>query len=360
VRRRGSIRTLAFLMAAACSLSVATAADQGRPEKDPWDLKMFRFEFDNDSFIGSDDAFSAGWSFQVHSQLRGEWDRAYASWIGKLPGLGDDGRGGRITRWAYGITQVIVTPEDITIEAPQPNDAPWVGLLGVTGTWAAYNNRRLAAVQVYLGCMGPCSQAQDVQTFIHDDLGLGDHPAGWGNQLSNRALANGNYEFRYKVLADDVAAYVPGRFAMDLGVGSQAAVGNLNTSLSVQGEFRFGWGMPMGFTKIPDPAGLGMAVEPVYFDPEQPLNMLKGWRTYFNLVGRQTWFDYFAPAEGGPTESGYNHPDIRPYPLETAVIFGLHLVRVPVGVHLTHYSYFGGPDRASSSDWVNFSFEYRF
>jgi lipid A 3-O-deacylase len=361
-RRHGFCGVPALLLAVACSLSTATtsAAAAGRPEKNPWDLKMFRFEFDNDSFVGSDDAFSAGWSFQLHSQLRDQWDPVYASWIGKFPGLGDDGAGRRITRWAYGINQVIITPNDITIEQPQPADAPWAGILGASGSWAAYDNRRLAAAQIFLGCMGPCAQAQGVQTFIHDNLGFGEHPAGWGNQLSNRALANGNYEYRYKLLTDEVGHYLPGRFAYDIGVGGQAAVGNLNTSLSVQAELRFGWGMPMGFTKIPDPPGLGMVVEPVYFDPTQPLTHLKGWRTYFNLVGRRTWFDYFAPAEGGPTESGYNHPALRPYPLETAAIFGLHLVRAPVGFHLTYYSYFGGPDRASSSDWVNFSFEYRF
>ena len=359
-RRRGDAGAVTFLMAAACSLTAATAAEPGRPGKNPWDLKLFRFEFDNDLFVGSDDAFSAGWSFQLHSQLRDEWDPAYASWIGKFPGLGDDGRGRRITRWAYGISQAIITPEDITIAEPQPFDAPWAGILGVNGTWAAYDNRRLAAFQLYLGCMGPCAHADDVQTFIHDDLGGGDHPAGWGNQLSNRALANVNYEYRYKLLADDVADYLPGRFAFDLGAGSQAAVGNLATSLSAQAEFRFGWGLPMGFTKLPDPPGIGMVVEPVYADPEQPLKDLKRWRTYFNLVGRRSWFAYFAPAEGGATESGYNHPDIRPYPFETAAIFGLHLVRVPVGIHLTYYHYFSGPDRASGSDWVNFSFEYRF
>ena len=358
--RRDYSGALAFLAAAACSLAATTVADAGQPQKDPWDLKLFRFEFDNDTFLGSDDAFSAGWSVQVHSALRDEWVPTYASWIGKLPGLGDDGRGGRITRWAYGLSQAIVTPSDITIAEPQPFDAPWAGILGVHGSWAAYDNRRMAAIQLYLGCMGPCAQGDDVQTFIHEDLGFGDHPAGWANQLSNRALANVNYEYRYKLLADEPTAYVPGRFAYDLGVGGQAAVGNLATSLTVQAELRFGWGMSMGFSKIPDPPGLGTVVEPVYFVPGQTPADLKRWRTYFNLVGRRTWYDYFAPAEGGATESGYDHPEVRPYPLETAAILGLHLVRVPFGIHLTYYSYFGGPEREASSDWVNFSFEYRF
>src|SRR5262245_35556740 len=110
--RRSVIVFLLASLLEAGGPAVAGAADPGQPEKDPWDLMMIRFEFDNDSFIGSDDAFSAGWSLQLHSQLRDEWDRAYASWIGKFPGLGDDGRGDRITRWAYGISQAIITPMD--------------------------------------------------------------------------------------------------------------------------------------------------------------------------------------------------------------------------------------------------------
>jgi hypothetical protein len=63
---------LALLVLSPAGISGITAADE--PEKSPWDLKLFRFEFDNDSFIGSDDAFSAGWSFQVHSRLMDEWN----------------------------------------------------------------------------------------------------------------------------------------------------------------------------------------------------------------------------------------------------------------------------------------------
>ena len=51
-------------------------------------MKLFRFEFDNDTFLGSDDAFSAGWSVQVHSQLLDEWTPGLAGWIGRFPTLG--------------------------------------------------------------------------------------------------------------------------------------------------------------------------------------------------------------------------------------------------------------------------------
>src|SRR5262245_47383901 len=79
-------------------------------EKDFRRLGLFRFEFDNDNLLGKDSAFTAGWSFQVHSRLHDVWSPGYAKWIGRIPGLGDDGQEGRIVRWAVGVSQVIITP----------------------------------------------------------------------------------------------------------------------------------------------------------------------------------------------------------------------------------------------------------
>src|SRR6266850_2126324 len=188
VRSRRSL-VWAVAIVAFCGLSTALAAGDRQP-KSPWDLKLFRFEFDNDTFLGSDDAFTAGWSFQVHSRVMDRWNPAFAGWIGKLPGLGDDGQGRRVARWAFALSQIILTPEDISIAAPQPNDTPWAGILGASGTWSSYDNKRLGAMQLYLGCMGPCSQAEHVQKFVHEDLGFGETPEGWANQLSNKPLTN--------------------------------------------------------------------------------------------------------------------------------------------------------------------------
>jgi hypothetical protein len=143
-----------------------------------------------------------------------------------VPGLGDDGPGGRVTRWAWGLGQAILTPDDISIEEPQPNDAPWAGMLGISVSWSAYDNKRMAALQVYAGCMGPCSGAESVQKFIHEDLGFGEPPQGWDNQLVNQPLGNVNYEYRYKVYAPAGARYfTPRRFAQGLSVGARPRPG---------------------------------------------------------------------------------------------------------------------------------------
>jgi len=355
-------RTTLRLVAAGTALLLAVSYACARDDspKNPWDLRLFRFEFDNDSFVGSDDSFSAGWSFQFHSRLMDRWGGGLDRWIRHMPGLGDDGEGGRIVRRAVALTQIILTPHDVSIEAPQPNDVPWAGILAGTGSWSSNDNGRLAAMQIYFGCMGPCSRGEQVQKFIHEDLGFGTPPQGWDNQLADRWLWNLNYEYRHKLVSSEEAKYAPGRFAADLAAGGMAGAGNAATLARGDMEFRFGWGLPMGFTKIPDFAPLGVVADPVYFDPLQPLRDLNHWRAYFNLVARLAWFDHVAPLEENETVNGGVHPEITPIPGRRQALFGMHFVRVPIGFNLTYYHYLEPKEFSSGRDWVNFTMEYRF
>src|SRR3989441_10642878 len=119
-------REAILLFLAAFFLTAAARAPHAQ-DTDLRSLSVVRFDFDNGVFLGKDNSFTAGWSLQVHSRLNDVWDPGTAKWIGRVPGLGDGGRGGPITRWAVGISQVIITPKDVGNPAPQPNDAPWAG-----------------------------------------------------------------------------------------------------------------------------------------------------------------------------------------------------------------------------------------
>lgn len=322
---------------------------------------MFRFEFDNDLFLSSDDAFTSGWSLQLHSPLHDTWDETLPGWIGKIPGLGDDGEGGRVARWALGISQIMVTPNNIRIAEPQPDDAPWAGTLGVYGSLSSYDNRRLAAVQLFVGCMGPCSLAEDLQTFVHDDLGKGAHPAGWSNQLDTKILGNLNLAGRYKLWTPPESSYAPGRWAHDLAVGWEVGVGNFATFARAQLELRFGSAMPMGFTHIPDEPGVGIALDPLYAGGDPAVS--RRWRGYASVVLRSGYFSYFAPAEGGRTENGGYHPGIDIDHSQPELLIGLHAGRSPVAFHLTYYRYLLGSNqigKESALDWANVSLELRF
>ncbi|HJQ97609.1 MAG TPA: hypothetical protein VJ826_04790, partial [Candidatus Polarisedimenticolaceae bacterium] len=77
--RRGAVGALACLF--------ATAVPASEPHY------LLRFELDNDVFLNKDSSFTAGGSLQVHAPPRDVWSRANAAWIGRVPGLGDDGEG---------------------------------------------------------------------------------------------------------------------------------------------------------------------------------------------------------------------------------------------------------------------------
>lgn len=342
----------------AVSLAATAAGRPGILER-----SLYRFEFDNDIVAGSDDGFSAGWSLQLHSPLFDTWDEHVPSWLQQLPGLEDDGERGRIVRWVMGFGQAIVTPEDVTIAEPQPEDTPWAGIAGVFGGLSSYDNRRLSAVQLFLGCMGPCSQADEVQRFTHEDLGWGEPPAGWSNQLENQPLGNLNLAWAHKLWAPEDDAYLSGRWAWDVATGAQIGLGNLATYLRAQLELRCGFGLPMGFTHVPDPLAFGLALDPVYVVPEAAPQVGQRWRGYASVVLRGTHYEHMAPAEGGRTANGGHHPGMNPNVGQPELLVGLHVGRSPVAFHLTYYCYLSRrnlPELASHPDWMNFSFEFRF
>ena len=245
---------------------MAVPAAAGKEPKPPEERAVYRFEFDNDTFFDSDDAFSAGWSFQRHSRPWDTWDETrrnpISRWIAHhIPGLGDDGEGGRKVRLAWGFSQVMQTPEAIGNPNPQPWDVAWAGLLGVHWSWQSVSQERLRAFQIYVGCSGECSMAEQVQKFVHNDLGIADDPLGWDNQLDDQAHLNLNYAWRRK-LADTANVGKPSRWAADFAIGGQAGIGTLFNLAEVQAEFRFGRSLPEGFTHLPDIPGRGIAMEP--------------------------------------------------------------------------------------------------
>jgi hypothetical protein len=86
------------------------------------------------------------------------------------------------------------------------------------------------------------------------------------------------------------------------------------------------------------------------------------WRSYFTVVGRAAYVNHLAPADGGETVNGDNHPGLENEPGQWQLLVGYHLARVPFAFHLTYYKYFTQQQDGvtGSSDWVNMSFEWRF
>lgn len=356
-RRCARLAAAAAGFALALSGAAGATAEPDPRAKGPAELSVIRFEFDNDLYLDSDNGFTAGWSLQYHTAPRPE----LVARVRRLPGF----KGSTPTvRWSYGLSQIMVTPDDLTTTELQPDDAPYAGTLGVHAALAAFDNRRLAAVQLYLGCMGPCSGAEEAQKFVHNDLGRGEEPLGWDNQLETEWLGNLNLEGRWKLLAPPESAYAPKRWTGDLSVGGQIGLGNLATFAQAQIELRFGRGLPQGFSHIPDPPGIGTALDPVHLDElSSAAAPDRSFHGYASVVLRAAEYGELAPADGGRTQNGGWHPGVETAAGNPQLIVGLHGARLPVAVHVNYYRYLSRPDGVDERralDWINFSFEWRF
>ncbi|MFW2372688.1 MAG: lipid A deacylase LpxR family protein [Gammaproteobacteria bacterium] len=96
---------------------------------------------------------------------------------------------------AYEFGQAMVTPADITISVPQPDDLPYGGLLYAAADLNARNTRYADTIRFMAGVVGPWSQADEVQQQIHRVTGS-DEPNGWEYQLENEFVVNMMYERR--------------------------------------------------------------------------------------------------------------------------------------------------------------------
>jgi hypothetical protein len=325
------------------------------------DSPLLRFDFENDLLVSSDDAFTGGWSLQYHTAFHDTWpDRFSRGLIRLLPGMNDDGAGGRLVRRAFGLSQQVSTPEDLRVAEFRPDDVPWAGRLGVNATWLSLDNRRMAAVQVYVGCLGPCSHAEEAQRFIHEDLDKGPDPLGWRNQLDDRILGNLNYTIRYKLIKKPEEVYNAPRWASDLSFGSELGVGNVQRFATGFVEWRIGWSLPRGFTPLPDPVGMNVAID-TWLPPASA--EATRWHIFFSLVGRITQVWELDMSKGGPTANGLWHPGKDWANPQYQVLGGVHLLRGRYSLDVVLHDYLGSRTdlpNESEPDWAGISLGYRF
>ena len=351
------------LVVAICAVGVlgfapGLEAGDGSEDKLPKKLEeraLWRLEVDNDGFVHKDNAFTNGGSIQRHSPLFDRWElmgpSKFSGWISRtIPGLGDGGD--RVVRRGSGLTQVMMTPEDISNPDPQPGDIPWAGALGWAESWYAYDNERLNAFQIYGGILGPYSLAEPFQIWIHHLINA-DEPLGWDNQLKTEPLVNLNYAIKRKLYSS--GEYLGG-FATDLAVGGEAGLGNFMTFAEASLEWRIGWEMPHGFVSTPDPPASGIMLSP---EMEVPKKL----SIYFSIVARVTATGYTVFYDGN-TFGDSPHPGLEYDTASRGAVFGLHVAKGRWAVHFNFNSYESLPfetvNPLTDLAWGNITFEYLF
>jgi len=174
-----------IIRAGLCFLLISTVTGISSAEDDNGYIVTIQFE--NDFFGGGTDRhFTHGTRLQCLSKPV-EWITNAAD---KIPWFSAEKALARPenalkARASLSLGQNIYTPENTASSELVTDDRPYGGWLYIGfGIVANQGLKRYDKLELQVGIIGPCSGAEEVQTFWHSAFGL-QVPQGWDNQLDN-------------------------------------------------------------------------------------------------------------------------------------------------------------------------------
>ena len=192
--------------------------------------RLFRVYEDNDFLNlrgnGTDRAYTNGIRFDQFYTKKNPSRFFIDRW---MPVAGDSS----INVFGWGLTQKMVTPNDISKTYDQPDDYAYAGALYVTHTLFSYNKSKKYNFQteIILGIRGPASLARETQTLLHSLINY-QKPMGWDNQLKTLPLINLNFTAEKQLLS-------LGNF-IEFNGGAQLAAGSLLQAFQFYPMIRLG------------------------------------------------------------------------------------------------------------------------
>jgi hypothetical protein len=147
-------------------------------------------------------------------------------------------------RQGFGLSHAIFTPEDITLEDPDPLDRPYAGWLSFSSTIAATDLDKGVqdTLQVNLGIVGPSAGGEFVQNNWHKMLGI-PGAQGWDHQLKDEPGVEIIAQRLQRVDKFDLPFGLETDFAGHAGF----ALGNVRTYVNTGLTARIGWDLDSGF-----------------------------------------------------------------------------------------------------------------
>lgn len=231
----------------------------GNKDRHLREAAKYRFEINNDAIFDSDNQFSNGWSFQIHTPVADSWDAvegpidSMKRFLGWLPTMtADDHK----YRYALSIGQIIQTPDDIENPNLITDDVPYAGVLTVRGSGIAFTDNDFRGTEFVIGVVGRPSVAEQTQNFVHN-ITSANIAQGWDNQLETEPVFNVNYMRKKKFYQKGDLA----RNSFDAAINGDAHLGTLYTAAGASVQTRFGSNMPRGFGYRSDPIGRFMTYD---------------------------------------------------------------------------------------------------
>jgi hypothetical protein len=215
------------------SLAVLLLHAKQTQQKDDWELKQFNIYFENDLFAKTDDQYSSGEKFSLLYYIPNNDNALYNLLIF------DDGAYDSYVN--FSLVNQIFTPKDITTPDLIEDDRPYAGWTFVEMGIHKSSKDTLQSLYLQLGTIGPHSQAEEIQEFIHSLTGS-QAPQGWDNQLKNEFGLNLRYIYKWrfeKTFMESFQTAIIPNVELDLGnISIQATTGVLA---------RIGWNIPKDF-----------------------------------------------------------------------------------------------------------------
>ncbi|WP_323814360.1 lipid A deacylase LpxR family protein [Cellvibrio sp. NN19] len=167
----------------------------------------------------------------------------------------------------HSIGQAMVTPEDITKEVPDPDDAPYAGLLFLRSSYVVVKDDFADHVATLVGVVGPSSGAEEVQKSVHKLVGS-DQPKGWDYQLDDKFVWQLQRTAIWRFSSTDSSPY-------DAVLLGDLAVGNIESLVGAGLYLRAGSGLARSYSTM---SFLGSRVS-------TPIAVSEGWYVYLGGTG---------------------------------------------------------------------------
>jgi hypothetical protein len=213
---------------------------------------------------------------------------------------------GRDVQFGYTVGQLMFTPENIAIAAPQAADRFWAGYLYLGSIAQTYSRGQLETLEIDLGVIGPPAFAEEAQTFIHRPRRFG-LPQGWSNQMRTEPTLNVQYLNMYRGFRElPLFAGLSADFTPHYG----AAVGTVFDYVHGSATVRLGQDLrpaPAGTIDIPSLGGIG--------------EFRHRWSVFLRFDGRATVYNAFL--QGGFFRGDPHPTDLRPRALSYTITPGL-------------------------------------
>jgi lipid A 3-O-deacylase len=177
----------------------------------------FSLQFENDMLgNGTDQHYTHGFRLSsTHEEKREDALKALQAIADQLPGMGAECAEDINWLYNFSVGQNMFTPLDIWDPFPIEDDRPYAGWLyfnfGLSADKRDIKSNckkikqlsdTLDTLELSLGVVGPASQADHVQTLVHDVFG-GVDPKGWGHQLKNEPVVNLTYNRQWRFAGEE-------------------------------------------------------------------------------------------------------------------------------------------------------------